>query len=195
MPDGDKFERKLWGKVLKEAYRLACSNGELQELIRLLDNGKNYLLKNGLDCSVIDEIGAAVHRALNRPLFSQEENIRWLSQELDRVSFSQNDSHGTRLAVKGAKAVYAHEVESDRQMTLEQIKRLVRNKFTSELLDDQFFSRVREKIMKETKRSFEAQINWEKKLTEGVISYKRTRQSAQLWDREQLSQPLPVLEG
>ena len=200
MPDGDRFERQLWGMGLKKVYRLACGNGNLDDLVPLLYNAKNHLLRNGLDCPVIAEIGAAVYRALNRPLFTNDENIRWLFQELDNISLSQNDSHGTRLTVNAGKAVYAELILADREMKMNDVIRQIRQRFTAQLLDDQFFSRTREGIMANTNRVIEDQLNWENRLTEEVISYNRTSKrwlssQNQVWDKERLLQPLTILEG
>ncbi len=200
MPDGDRFERQLWGMGLKKAYRLACGNGKLDDLVPLLYNAKNHLLRNGLDCPVIAKIGAAIHRALNRPLLTNDENINWLFQELDNISASQNDSHGTRLAVNAGKAICAELVSARREMKINDVIRQVRNKFTAKLLDDQFFSRTREGIMAKTGRVIKDQLDWENKLTEEVISYSRTStrwlsSQNQVWDKDRLFRPLTVLEG
>lgn len=197
MPDGDKFERRLWGKGLRKAYRTACGTAGIEDLVPQLHNAMNHLLGNGLDCPVINDITVVLNAALNRPLFSEEENIGWLSHQLDAISSSQEDSQGTRIAVKAAKAICAQQISSDNRPSLEQLKSQVRRKFKEELLDNQFFSRVREGIMKETKRDFEAEIEWEKKLSEDVVSYKRTPHrwlSSQGWNKEKLNQPIPVLE-
>lgn len=198
MPDSDRFERRLWGKGLRKAYRLACGADEVNELILLLYNAKNELVRKGLDCPVIDEISIAVYGAVNRPLFAPEENFRWLSQRLDDLSASQLDSHGTRLATKAAKAVCTETMFNGSSATLEQIKLRVRQRFTAELLDDQFFSRVRDGVMKAKGRSLEEQNAWENELSEKVISHKRTSRRwlpSQPWDMERLSKPLPTMEG
>lgn len=200
MPDSDRFESKLWGVQLRKAYRLACSDDSIQDLIPLLRNGLNHLLRNGLDCPELDRIGSAIHGALNRPLFSPEENLRWLSQELDNVSASQNDAHGTRLAINAAKAVFAERIGNPEQIDLESVRRHVRREFTARLLDDQFFSRIREGIMIKRTRGIEGQLDWEAQVNEEVITYRRTSRrwlssQPQAWDEERLLQPLMVPEG
>jgi len=169
MPDGDKFERRLIGKGWKKAYRVACRNDDFPELIRLLSNAKDDALRNGLDCPILNEISNTAYEALDQPLFASASPVQvqhQFSQQLDALVASQLSSPGTRLADEAARAVYAELVSGGQSVTREQIKQQINKKFEERVLDNQFLSKVREGVMKETGRSFEAQVTWEKRVTD-----------------------------
>lgn len=199
MPDGDKFEWQLYGKGLRKAYRLARGIGEIGEIARLLYNAKNELIRNGYGCSsdVMAQIGDVVCEALNRPLFSQEENVLWLFRQLDQIAASQNYSRGTLIATKAAESVWQISSNSN-GLSRESVKKSIHRKFTEKFLDAHFFSIVRNGIMNAKKRTRDEQSQWEDQVSQKIISPKRSLNqwaSVKTWDKEQLLQPIAVLEG
>lgn len=200
MPDGDKFEWQLYGKGLRRAYRLARGFGEIGEIAQLLYYAKNELIRNGYGCSsdVIAQIVDVVCEALNRPLFSQEENVLWLFRQLDQIAASQNYSRGTLIATEAAKSVFAQISSNSNGLSRESVKKSTHRKFTEKLLDAHFFSIVRNGIMNAKKRTPDEQTQWEDQVSQKIISFKRSSNqwaSVKTWDKEQLFQPIAVLEG
>ena len=200
MPDNDQFEWQLYGKGLRRAYRLAKGVGEIGEIAELLYGAINDLLRNNLHCPADskNDIESVVYGALNRPLFSEEQNAYWLFQELDQIAALQNDSRGTINAVQAAKAVFAELSSNSNGVEREAVKKCFHEKLINQVLDNQFFSKVRGGIMKEKNRIPDEQLKWESQVIQRVVSFKQSSSrwfSVKPWDKEQLFQPLAVLEG
>lgn len=200
MPDNDHFEWQLYGKGLRKAYRLARGVGEISEIAEVLRRSVNELLRNGLHCpaDIKNDIESAIYGTLNRPLFSEEQNAFGLFQALEQIAALQNNSRGIVNAIQAAKAAFAELSSNSKGGDRETIKKCFQEKLTKQLLDNQFFSKVRGGIMKEQKRILDEQLKWEAQVTQKVISFKQSSSrwfSAKTWDKEQLSQPIAVLEG
>ncbi len=65
MPDGDRFERTLFGKGWRKAYRLACSNEPLTPLGDTLMKAVAAALRGPLACASLTKIRDAVYNALH----------------------------------------------------------------------------------------------------------------------------------
>lgn len=198
MPDGDVFERKLFGKGWKRAYRAASGKIDFNDLISLLNNAKDEALRNGLSCPVMDDISRLVYESLKQPLFSLNDVYRQLSLRLDALAVLQTSFPGTRIAIDAAKRLYAELSSGKRPIAKEEAKQQLRKEFTSRILDKEFFSKVRESLMEKSGRNRSEQIDWEKRLTDSVLSYKRTSGrwvSSQEWGVDRLNEPLQTLGG
>jgi hypothetical protein len=200
MPDGDKFERRLRGKGWRKAYRLACGNGEFNELVRAVHDATDYALKDGLECPKLEEIIGLVHKALRNPLFASFDSVDRqyeLAQQLEALAGSQLSYPGTRLAIDAAKFVFA-EIDSQRQaVTIEQVRKRISEKFKERVIDSQFLARVREGVQEKTGRNNLEQFVSEERLIKSVLSYKpipRRTQSQPSWTLDRLNQPIAVME-
>lgn len=198
MPDGDVFERKLHGKGWRKAFRAALGKSDFNDLVWLLNNAKDEAIRKGFDCPALDEIGDLVYESLNKPLFDATDFYYQLTLNLDALAISQTAFPGTRLAIEAAKRLYAHLNAEMTPLQRDQVKRKLRQEFTTRILDKEFFSKVREGLMEKSGRNYSEQIIWEKNLTDAVLSYKRTverRSTTQEWGLDRLNAPLQILGG
>jgi hypothetical protein len=189
MPDGDVFERKLFGKGWKRAYRAASGKIDFNDLVSVLNNAKDEALRNGLSCPRMDDISSLIYEALNQPLFNSIDIYRQLSLKLDALATSQTSFPGTRIAIDAAKRLYAELSYGKKPIAKEEVRRI---------LDKEFFSKVRESLMEKSGRNRAEEIDWEKRLTDSVLSYKRTSArwlSSQGWGVARLNEPLQILGG
>src|SRR5262249_5352071 len=118
-----------------------------------------------------------------------------LMQQLDDIAASQLSYPGVRLAIEAAKSVYAKNDSCQQTLTIEQVRKQLSEQHKARVIDNQFLSRIRERVQEETGRSSQEQVAFEKRLIESVISYKRTLrriQSQPAWD---INQPMPVVEA
>lgn len=198
MPDGDVFERKLFGRGWKRVYRAAIGKCDFNDLAYLLINAKDEALRNGLSCPRMDEISGLIYGSLNQPLFSPVDVYRQLSLRLDALAASQTSFPGTRIAIDAAKRLYAELSYGKKPVAKEEVRQQLRKEFTSRILDKEFFSKVRESLMEKSGRNRVEQIGWEKRLIESVLSYKRTSGrwlASQEWGVDRLNEPLQILGG
>jgi hypothetical protein len=201
MPDGDKFERRLRGKGWRRAYRLACGNGEFNELVRAVYDATENALKNGLECPKLEEIIGLVHKGLRNPLFASFDSVDReyeLAQQLEVLAASQLSYPGTRLAVDAAKFVFA-EIDFQRQaVTIEQVRRQISEKFKERVIVSQFLARVYDGIQDKSGRNKSEHFAWEERLIKSVLSHKpipRLTQSQPSWTLDRLNQPIAFMEA
>ena len=124
MPDGDVFERKLFGKGWKRAYRGAIGKIDFNDLVSLLNNAKDEALRNGLSCPVIDDISGLVFESLKQPLFSPVDVYRQLSLRLDALAVLQTSFPGTRIAIDAAKRLYTELSSGKRPIAKEEVRQI-----------------------------------------------------------------------
>jgi hypothetical protein len=200
MPDGDKFERKLRSKIWKQIYRLACTNENSYELVRLMRNAVEQDLKGGLEVPNLGEIADLLHQAQGNPLFAEIDAIDReyeLARRLGDIAAAQLSYPGTRLAVEAAKDVYADVNSCQQTMPIERVRERLEKQLFARVVDNQFFSRVREGLQEKTGLSSQEQTAREARIITLVSSFKRAPrriQSQPDMTLDRLNQPIPVIE-
>jgi hypothetical protein len=173
MPDGDRFERKLFGKGWRKIYRLACNGAPesliADEVIRAIAHG----LRNKLACPALDRICDAISEALSAAGQNRGAGFRghdsvdpfyMLSIELERVQSTEPASLSMQLAVNAAQSAYLGMEERAQAIAPQEVRALFSHRFVEYLLRNQCLDRVRDGIAEKRSWSAEDQITWEQKL-------------------------------
>lgn len=222
MPDGDRFERTLYGRGWRKAYRIACGDGPFNELGDILMKGAAAALRGPLACASLAKIRDAIYQALQEKAKAQTLNFgdrplvdpyRLLSESLAEIVTADANAMSTQLAAKAAQSVYL-ELHLHRAVSSEQIEARLAELFVERIIRHQWLARVREGLVLKNGRSVEEQMSWEERLfaqlakpardmlkgvfrSEGAIKVRAPRRSTPQLKMtiEELHQGLTVLEG
>lgn len=171
MPDGDRFERTLYGKGWRKAYRLASSDQSYKLVGDRLNKAVAAALRGPFGCTSLRKMRDAVFQALQANtrktslLFGQEntDSFTMLSELLDGIAAEDSNSVSSRLAGRKAREVYLalQEHSPSDSPTLAQVETCLASAFGWGIVRNQWLAKVREGIMKKTSRTFQEQMRWE----------------------------------
>lgn len=223
MPDGDRFERTLFGKGWRKAYRLACGNEPLTPLGDTLMKAVAAALRGPLACASLAKIRDAVHNALQEKARSRMLNFgdrpladpyQLLSGDLSEIVAADASAMSTQLAAKAAQSVYLEFHLQRDAVSSEQIESRLAELFVEKVIRYQWLARVRESVVLKNDRSVEEQMSWEERLfihlakpsrdilkevfrSEGAVKVRAPRRQTpqRKMTIEELNQGLTVLEG
>jgi len=168
MPDGDRFERALYGKGWRRAYRLACSDQSFNLVGDAMITAVAAALRGPLACNSLGKIRDAIFGALREPEragHSLADPFRMLSDRLNDIAAEDSNSTGVRLAEKKAKEVYLRLQPQARAVTLSQVGDNLAEAFGWGIVRNQCLAKAREGMMRKTGRTFEEQMAWESNLS------------------------------
>jgi hypothetical protein len=219
MPDLDKFERRL-GKDWRRAYRLAKLGSPLPVVVDSLMAAAASALRGEAACPAVGEILHAFLEARHRMsqmdlgLYgsSPVQAHHWLCQKLEEIQQSYVGFPATRLAVRAALSL-SNELDSDgRSTSASEVQGRLSEQFGIQLIDEQFLSRCRERLMKEHNRSFDSEAIWERSLQQQLnpqlrklvapmfqpegskaIRAPKSLRPKQQWSLEMLQRPIKTL--
>jgi hypothetical protein len=223
MPDGDRFERTLFGKGWRKAYRLACGNEPLTPLGDVLMKAVAAAMRGSLACASLTKVRDVVYNALQEKARSRTLNFgdrpladpyRLLSESLAEIVTSDASAMSTQLAAKAAQSVYLEFHLQRTPVSSEQLEARLAELYVERVIRHQWLARVREGILLKNERSVEEQMSWEERLfvhlakpsrdmlkevfrSEGAVKVRAPRRSTpqRKMTIEELHQGLTVLEG
>jgi hypothetical protein len=171
MPDGDRFERTLYGKGWKKAYRLACSDQSYDLIGDRLNKAVAAALRGPFACTSLLSMRNAVLQALRDdgqkralPDDGNTDSFAMLSELLEDIAAEDSNSTSSRLAIRKAKEVYLELCNNDPSSSLvldQEVDTKLANAFGWGIVRNQWLAKVREGVMKNTNRTFEEQRQWE----------------------------------
>jgi hypothetical protein len=222
MPDGDRFERSLFGKGWRKAYRMACNNEPFTLFGDALMTAVAAALRGPLACASLPLVRDAISNALREKALSRQLNFgdrpladpyRLLSDGLAQILAADSNALPTQLAAKAAQTVYLEYHLQRSSATSEQIQNRLAEIFVEWVVRHQFLARVREPVAEKNGRSAEAQIAYEDNLfmhlaeasrkmlapvfrTDGAATVRAPRRSTpqRKMTLDELGQGIPVLE-
>src|ERR1051325_469784 len=113
MPDGDRFERTLYGKGWRKAYRLACSDQSYDLIGDRLNKAVAAALRGPFACTSLLSMRNAVLQSLKddgrKATLSDAGNtdpFAMLSERLEDIAAEDSNSASSRLAIRKVKEVY-----------------------------------------------------------------------------------------
>lgn len=184
MPDGDRFERALYGKGWRRAYRLACSDPSFSLVGDAMITAVAAALRGPLACNSLVKIRNAIFQALkeqervgsmNFGSSALSDPFRMLSDLLNDIATEDSNSTGGRLAEKKAKEVYLRLRPECRSVTLEQVGNCLAEVFGWGIVRNQCLAKTREGIMRKSGRTFDEHMAWEDGLSAHIAdSLKKT---------------------
>jgi hypothetical protein len=173
MPDGDKFERKLFGLGWRKAYRLSCNGAKESIIADVVIKAIAHGLRNKLACSALSRICDAISQALSdagqdgRSNFQGGNSVSpfyMLSVELERIQSTEPASLSIQLAVNAAQSAYLKLEESSQSISRQELQSHFSQCFVEGLIRNQWLDRVRDGIAESQRRSANDQMAWEQKL-------------------------------
>jgi hypothetical protein len=178
MPDGDRFERTLYGKGWRKAYRLACSDQPYDLIADRLNKAAAAALRGPFACTSLLRMRDAILQALRdngeKPSLLDQGNTdsySRLSELLEDIAAEHSNSASSRLASQKAKEVYleltSQQSPSSSLMLGQEVETRLARAFGWGIVRNQWLAKVREGIMKKSKRTVDEQVRWE----EGLASH------------------------
>jgi hypothetical protein len=171
MPDGDRFERTLYGKGWRKPYRLACSDQSYDLIGDGLNKAVAAALRGPFECTSLLKMRDAVLQALRSngrktSLLDggNTDSFATLSELLDDIAAEDSNSASSRLALRKAKEVYLELFAYDPSPSLvlaQEVDTKLARAFGWAIVRNQWLAKVREGIMKNTNRTFDEQKQWE----------------------------------
>lgn len=223
MPDGDRFEKTLYGRGWWKAYRLACGNEPFDVLGDILMKAAAAALRGPLACASLTKVRDAVYNALQEKARAKALNFgdrplvdpyRLLSDDLAEIVAADASAVSTQLAAKAAQSTYLELHLQRTSISSEQIEARLVELFVERVIRHQWLARVREGVVLKNGRSVEEQMSWEERLfvylagptremlknlfrSEGAVKVRapRRRTPQRKMTIEELHQGLTVLEG
>lgn len=224
MPDGDRFERTLYGKGWRKAYRLACSDLSFNLIGDRLNKAVAAALRGPFACTSLLRMRDVVVEALREngrktSVLDQgtTDSFVMLSEVLDDIAAEDSNSASSRLASRKAKEVYlglCNHGPISSLMLGQEIDKSLAMAYGWGIVRNQWLAKVREGIMKKTNRTFDEQMQWEDNLAShladdlrGMVSQMfradrksavrapRSRTSKRRMTIEELHQGIAVLEA
>ncbi len=175
MPDGDKFERRLYGKGWRRAYRLSGTSDSIDLIIDNLMSACSAALRDDLQDSstflqtmrksIFEGLGIeAKAKATGLPLYKDLAYLQ-LSRNLDSLSDTGKLDlvYGLKTT---AESVFLEFRESCNEVSREQVIDRIAEATVEKIIDTRFLSRIRDGIMETRKHSIEEQEAWEQNLKE-----------------------------
>jgi hypothetical protein len=173
MPDGDRFERKLFGRGWRKAYRLAHGGAAESLVVDALITATAHGLRNGLACPNLGRICDAISEALstatrNRGLNFQDSDrvdpFYLLSIDLEEIRSSVSASAAMQLVVNAAQTTYLDLEERSQSISQLELQTRFSQRFVEFLIRNQWLDRVRDGIIEKRGWSADSQMAWEKNL-------------------------------
>jgi hypothetical protein len=173
MPDGDRFERTLFGKGWRKAYRLACGNEPLSPLGDVLMKAVAAAMRGPLACASLTKVRDVVYNALQEKARSRTLNFGdqpladpycLLSESLAEIVTSDASAMSTQLAAKAAQSVYLEFHLQRTPVSSEQLEARLAELYVERVIRHQWLARVREGIVLKNERSVEEQMSWEERV-------------------------------
>jgi hypothetical protein len=173
MPDGDRFERKLFGRGWRKAYRLAHGGAADSLVADALITATAHGLRNGLACPNLGVICDTVYQALITAARNNELNFHGsdrvdpfyqLSIELEEIRSSGSASVATQLAINAAQTTYLDLEERSQSISQLELRSRFSQRFVELLIRNQWLDRVRDGIVEKRGWSSDSQMAWEQKL-------------------------------
>jgi hypothetical protein len=169
MPDGDRFERTLYGKGWRKAYRLACSDQSYDLIGDRLNKAVAAALRGPFACTSLLSMRNAVLQALRddgqkTTLPEDVDSFAMLCERLENIAAEDSNSASSRLAIGKAKEVYLGLCAYDPRSSLvldQEVDTKLAKAFGWGVVRNQWLAKVREGIMKNTNRTFDQQMHWE----------------------------------
>lgn len=171
MPDGDQFERTLYGKGWRKAYRLACSDQSYDLIGDRLNKAVAAALRGPFACTSVLSMRNAVLHALKddgrKTALRDDGNtdsFAMLSERLEDIAAEDSNSASSRLAIRKAKEVYLELCAYDPSSSLvldQEVDTKMAKAFGWGIVRNQWLAKVREGMMKNTNRTFDEQMQWE----------------------------------
>jgi hypothetical protein len=167
MPDGDRFERTLYGKGWRKAYRLACSDQSYDLIGDRLNKAVAAALRGPFACTSLLSMRNAVLQALSETILPDNgstDSFAMLSERLDDIAAEDSNSASSRLALRKAKEVYLDLCADNPGSSLvsdQEVDTKLTEAYGWGVVRNQWLAKVREGIMKNTNRTFEEQKHWE----------------------------------
>jgi hypothetical protein len=152
MPDGDRFEKTLYGKGWKKAYRLACDNQPFNIIGDILIKAVAAALRGPLACQAMGKVSGAVYQALREKARggqldfgdqSLADPYRMLTDLLDDIAQEETNSVSVQLAAKAAKAVYLNLQRDCSEVTESEVQKHLSREFGEWIVRHQFLARAR----------------------------------------------------
>jgi len=173
MPDGDKFERKLFGLGWRKAYRLSCNGAKESIIADVVIKSIAHGLRNKLACPALGRICDAISQALSAADRNGGSNFRGddsvdsfylLSVELEGIQTTEPASPSLQLAVNAAQSTYLELEERSQSISRQEVQSRFSICFVERLIRNQWLDRVRDGIAENQGRSANDQMAWEQKL-------------------------------
>lgn len=173
MPDGDRFERRLYGKGWWKAYRQACANESFDLLGDTLITALARALRGPLACHSLVKISDAVFQALKEKARGSQLNFgdqpladpfRMLTDLLGEIALEDTNSVAAQLAVRVAQSVYLDLQPACGSVTRGQVQESLARQFGEWVIRHQLLAKVREGIVSKNGRTAEEQMGWEEDL-------------------------------
>jgi hypothetical protein len=173
MPDGDKFERKLFGFGWRKAYRLACNGAPESMIVDVVIKAIAHGLRNKLACPALGRVCDAISQALGAAGRNGGSNLRdgdnvdpfsMLTVELERIQSTEPASPSMQLAVDAAQSAYLNLEESSQSISRQELQSRFSECFVERLIRNQWLDRVRDGIAEKQGRSATDQMSWERNL-------------------------------
>lgn len=173
MPDGDRFEKTLYGKKWRKAYRQACIGAPFNLIGDTLVTALAAALRGPLACQSMTKIGDVTSQALmekaregqlnfsNQPL---ADPFRMMSILLNDIAAEDANSTSVQIAVKSAQAIYLILQGDCDSVTPAQVQDRLSREFGERVIRHEFLAKVREGIISKNKRTTEEQMDWESDL-------------------------------
>jgi hypothetical protein len=173
MPDGDRFERTLYGRGWRKAYRQACINESFNHLGDTLIRGVASALRGPLACQSMAKIRDAIYHALKEKAREGQLNFgdqavadpfRMLTDLLSDIADEEANSVAVQLAARAAQTVYLDLQRDCEGVTSGQIQDRLGKELGEWVIRHQFLAKVRDGIVTKNKRTAEEQMAWENAL-------------------------------
>lgn len=173
MPDGDRFERTLYGRGWRKAYRQACANESFEILGDTLITALAAALRGPLACQSLAKIRDAVYQALKEKARAGQLNFgdqpladpfRMLTDLLGDIADEETNSVSARLAVRVAQSVYLDLQPACGSVTPARVQDGLSRQFGEWVIRHQLLAKVRDGIVSKNGRTAEEQMAWEENL-------------------------------
>ena len=201
MPDQDRFERLLRGKGWRPAFRLAAGNFPMPVLVDSLMKAAAYALRNQAQSPSLSKIVGALHDSLNLERERNRTNgigglegFEHLTNALDQIEADDIGYVGTQVARKAAEKVFVEQSRRIGAASVAEIQDRFGEVFVTDLVDQQYLSRVRTGIAERNNRSVEQQVAWEGELRENLKPQARKlfRSAAKAKDTQSVRAPRSI---
>lgn len=177
MPDGDRFERTLYGRGWRKGYRQSCANESFELLGDTLITGLAAALRGPLACHSLTKIRDAVFQALKEKARAGQLNFgdqplanpfRMLTDLLNEIAEEETNSVAAQLAAREAHSVYIELQSRCDSVTSAQVQDRLSRKFGERLIRNQLFAKARVGIASKNGRTAEEQMAWEEGLFDHI---------------------------
>ena len=170
MPDGDRFESRLYGKGWRKAFRQACINEPFNLIGDTLITALAAALRGPLACHSLAKISDAVYQALKEKARAGQlkfgdqplaDPFRMLTDLLGDIAGEDSNSAAAQLAVRAAQSVYLDLQRDCDSVSSSQVQDRLSKEFGEWVIRHQFLAKVRDGIVAKNGRTAEEQMAWE----------------------------------